>query len=79
MTKQFWINLPVKNITKSKAFFTKLGFKFNTQQGNTENSACLLIGEKEVVVMLFDEPTYKSFSLSRLKFKIIPRKYFIWA
>jgi len=62
MAKQFWINLPVKNIHKSKEFFTKLGFKFNTVHGNTENSACLLIGEKEVVVMLFDEPTFKGFT-----------------
>ncbi|MEI9910496.1 MAG: VOC family protein [Bacteroidota bacterium] len=57
--KQFWINLPVKNIEKSKAFFTKLGFTFNTQQGNGPNSACLMIGEKNIVCMLFDEPTFK--------------------
>jgi len=61
MVKQFWINLPVKNINESKAFFTKLGFEFNLQHGNTDNSACLLIGEKNAVVMLFDEPSFKSF------------------
>ncbi|MEO8770243.1 MAG: VOC family protein [Ferruginibacter sp.] len=59
MPKQFWLNLPVKNIEKSKAFFTSLGFKFNTQHGNGPNSVCLMIGEKDVVVMLFDEPTFK--------------------
>lgn len=59
MPKQFWLNLPVKNIEKSKEFFTKLGFKFNTQYGNTPNSACLMMGEKDVAVMLFDEPTFK--------------------
>lgn len=62
MTKEFWINLPVKNIKKSKAFFAELGFKFNTQHGNSENSASLLIGDKNVVVMLFDEPTFSSFT-----------------
>jgi uncharacterized protein len=61
MTKQFWINLPVKDVSKSKTFFTKLGFQLNPHYGNSENSASLLIGEKNVVVMLFDEPTFKSF------------------
>ena len=62
MTKEFWINLPVKDINKSKEFFNKLGFKFNTKHGNNEYSASLLIGDKNVVVMLFDEPTFKSFT-----------------
>ena len=62
MTKQFWINLPVKDVNKSREFFTKLGFKFNTERGNGPNSACLLIGDKNVVVMLFDEPTFKGFT-----------------
>ena len=57
--KQFWISLPVKNIAKSKDFFSKLGFTFNTKQGNGPNSACLMLGEKNVVCMLFDEPTFK--------------------
>ena len=59
--KQFWINLPVKNIEKSKTFFTHLGFTFTTGQGNGLNSACMLLGEKNVVCMLFDEPTFKHF------------------
>lgn len=66
MTKEIWINLPVKDVTKSKVFFTKLGFSFNTQYGNSDNSASLLIGQKNVVVMLFDEPTFKSFTNNEL-------------
>lgn len=58
--KQFWLNLPVKDISKSIEFFTHLGFTFNTQR-SSPNSACLVIGEKDVVVMLFDEPTFKGF------------------
>ncbi|MES2732163.1 MAG: VOC family protein [Bacteroidota bacterium] len=61
MTTDLWINLPVKNIAQSKAFFTQLGFTFNLQHGNSDNSACLLIGQKNVVVMLFDEPTFQGF------------------
>ena len=60
--KQFWINLPVKNIESSKKFFTHLGFKFKDVPGNGPNSACMLVGEKEVVVMLFDEATFKGFT-----------------
>ncbi len=60
--KQFWLNLPVKDIKRSREFFTKLGFKFNPNNGNTDHSICLLIGEKEVVVMMFDEPTFKGFT-----------------
>ena len=58
MVKQFWINLPVKNIENSKDFFTKLGFSFKTEYG-TPNSACLLLGESNVVCMLLEEQTFK--------------------
>ncbi len=60
MAKQFWLNLPVKDIQKSKEFFTQLGFRFNPQYGNSDNSACLLVGEKDVVVMLFEEDFFKN-------------------
>jgi predicted lactoylglutathione lyase len=62
MAKQFWINLPVKDVNKSKEFFSKLGFTFNTGQGNGPNSACMLLGDQNVVCMLFDEPTFKGFT-----------------
>lgn len=59
--KSFWINLPVKDINKSKEFFTKLGFRFNEGQGNGPNSACMLLGDSNVVCMLFDEPSFTQF------------------
>ncbi len=62
MAKDFWINLPVKNIEKSRAFFKELGFTFNEKHGNSPNSVALLIGEKNTVVMLFDEQTFKGFT-----------------
>ncbi|HRH41883.1 MAG TPA: hypothetical protein PKY82_09585 [Pyrinomonadaceae bacterium] len=61
MTKELWLNLPVKNVKRSKEFFTKLGFTFNTTHGDSDESACLLVGTKNVVVMLFAEPTFKGF------------------
>ena len=62
MTKEIWLNLPVKDVAKSKEFFTKLGLKFNTGPGDTADSACLLVGEKNVVVMLFAEHLFKNFT-----------------
>ena len=62
MTKQFWLNLPVKNVNKSREFFTSIGFKFNDGFGNGPNMACMLMGEKNVVVMLCDEPTFKGYT-----------------
>jgi hypothetical protein len=65
MAKEFWLNLPVKDIQRSKAFFTKLGFDFNPLY-NSDNSASLLLGEKDVVVMLFEEPQFKGFTSNEI-------------
>lgn len=63
MTKDFWLNLPVKNLSKSKEFFTKIGFTINTDSpGNTATSAPLVIGSKNVIVMLFEESVFKGFT-----------------
>jgi predicted lactoylglutathione lyase len=60
MTKQIWLNLPVKNIEKSKQFFSKIGFSFNEEYSN-ENSACMLVGDQNFVVMLFEESLFGNF------------------
>jgi len=60
-TKDIWINLPVKDVTKSKEFFTKLGFSFSTEYGNSSDCAGLLVGSKKTVIMLFLESTFKKF------------------
>lgn len=65
MTKQIWLNLPVKNIEKSKAFFTQLGFSFNVQH-ETKTSACLMIGDSNFVIMLFSESVFEGFVQNRI-------------
>ena len=60
MTKQIWLNLPVKNIEKSKQFFSSIGFSFNEEYSN-QHSACMLVGDKNFVVMLFEESMFASF------------------
>ena len=53
MAKQIFVNLPVKDLKKTTAFFSKLGFAFNPQFTNG-NAACVVIG-KNIFAMLLVE------------------------
>ena len=64
MTKQLWINLPVKDVARSREFFSHLGFTFNDAHG--VNPTCMLVGEMKFVVMLFEEGVFKSFTRQEL-------------
>jgi len=66
MTKQIWFNLPVKNVAKSRAFFTALGFKLNEHFGNNDNMTSFLIGEHNICLMLCDESTFKGFTKNEI-------------
>lgn len=44
MAKQIFVNLPVKDLARSKAFFIALGFGFDPRFTD-EKAACLVIGE----------------------------------
>ncbi|KAF2511897.1 VOC family protein [Flavobacterium foetidum] len=65
MTKQIWLNLPVKDVAKAKDFFWKIGFSFN-EQHDTPSSTCMVVGESNFVVMLFEEMLFSSFSQNEL-------------
>jgi uncharacterized protein len=65
MTKQLWINLPVKNVQRSKDFFKQLGFSFNTKR-DTPDSTCMLVGEHNLVIMLFSEAMFGSFTQHKI-------------
>ncbi|MNE03534.1 Glyoxalase-like domain protein [compost metagenome] len=65
MAKQIWLNLPVKEIVQSKIFFTKIGFSFN-EQHDTDHSAAMLVGEKNFVVMLFEESMFEGFVQNKI-------------
>ncbi len=47
MATQIYVNLPVKNLDKSVAFFTALGFKFNPQFTD-ENATCMIVSENNL-------------------------------
>lgn len=59
MATQVFINLPVKDLDKTKTFFAALGYTFNEQFTN-ENAACMVISES-IYAMLLVEPFFKSF------------------
>jgi uncharacterized protein len=60
-TKQIWLNLPVKDVNASIHFYKTLGFTQNSHFGNSNDSACFLIGESNFVLMLFIETQFKAF------------------
>ena len=61
MTKQYWINLPVKDLSKSRAFFETLGFSFHMQHASREQMP-LVIGDHNPPIMLFLESTFRNFT-----------------
>lgn len=65
MIKEIWLNLPVKEVAKSKIFFSKIGFSFN-EQHDTNHSTCMLVGEKNFVVMLFEEAMFEGFVQNKI-------------
>ena len=61
MIQECWLNLPVEDVQKSKAFFQELGFLFQEDQSQGPNSALMLVGNKPVVIMLFQNEIFKNF------------------
>ncbi len=59
-TSQLFVNLPVKNLEKSKLFFSKLGYSFN-DQFTDENAACMVLGGDNFI-MLLSEEFFQSFT-----------------
>ncbi|MDB5990002.1 MAG: extradiol dioxygenase [Herbaspirillum sp.] len=66
MAQDIWLNLPVKDLAKSVAFFTEIGFARNLGPGNSEQSASFTIGQKQVVLMLFAQDVFPGFTNNAL-------------
>jgi len=52
--RQIFVNLPVKDVKKSIAFFKKLGFAYNPQFTD-ENAACIIFGEHIYAMVLAEK------------------------
>lgn len=59
MNKQIILNLPVKDLDKSRAFFSALGFAFNPRFSG-ENAAFMDIVDGTIQAMLTTEPFFQS-------------------
>lgn len=58
--RKIFVNLPVRDLTKSMNFFGKLGFSFNPKF--TDNKAACMIVSDDAFVMLLAEPFFKTFT-----------------
>ena len=57
--RMIFINLPVKDLSRSRAFYGALGFSFN-EQFSDDKAACVVV-EENIFVMLLTEPFFETF------------------
>ncbi|HWL71291.1 MAG TPA: VOC family protein [Geminicoccus sp.] len=60
MATKIFVNLPVKDLDRSMAFFRSLGFDFNPQFTD-ETAACMVIAD-DIFAMLLTEPKFREFT-----------------
>ena len=60
MATKIFVNLPVKDLSRSIEFFIRLGYTFNPQFTD-ENATCMIISE-DIFVMLLTEQFFTTFT-----------------
>jgi predicted lactoylglutathione lyase len=60
MARKIFVNLAVRDLNRSKEFFSRLGFEFNPQFTD-DKAACMVLSE-EGYVMLLREQFFKTFT-----------------
>lgn len=60
MATQIFVNLPVKDLTRSMGFFSALGFGFDAQYTD-QTAACMIVSEN-IYVMLLTEEKFRDFT-----------------
>src|SRR4051812_4701596 len=60
MSTKIFVNLPVKDLAASMAFFTGTGFTFNPQFTD-DHAACMIISD-DIFAMLLVEPFFQTFT-----------------
>ncbi|TAE55214.1 MAG: extradiol dioxygenase [Bacteroidetes bacterium] len=66
MSKELWINLPARDVSRSAAFFAEIGFTLNPGFSHSAHASSLLIGEKNIVLMLFSAESFPQFSQNKV-------------
>ena len=64
MSREIFVNVPVRDLEKSKQFFSTLGFGFNPKFTD-ENAACMVLSG-DGYVMLLKEPFFRTFTKHEL-------------
>jgi predicted lactoylglutathione lyase len=59
--KSIYVNLPVKDLAVTKAFWTKLGFSFN-EQFSDDKAVCLVLNEGTMYSMLITHEFFSTFT-----------------
>jgi len=62
MSRDLWLNLPVREPERSKEFYTEIGFQLNEQYTSQDGSFSLFVGDNRVVLMLFPEKAFRGFA-----------------
>jgi predicted lactoylglutathione lyase len=60
MAQMIFVNLPVKDLERSMAFFSQLGYSFNPQFTD-KTAACMVISE-HIHAMLLTHPKFRQFT-----------------
>jgi predicted lactoylglutathione lyase len=63
MSTKIFVNLPVKDLDRSKAFFGKLGYTFNARF--TDPTACMVVSD-DIYAMLLTEAKFKEFTKKKI-------------
>jgi predicted lactoylglutathione lyase len=59
--KSIFVNLPIKDLNKTKAFWTTLGFSFN-EQFSDDKALCLVLQDGLIYSMLITEEMFGTFT-----------------
>ncbi|MDQ0064346.1 VOC family protein [Chryseobacterium lathyri] len=58
---QIYVNLPVKDVQKTKEFWTRMGFEIN-EQFSDDKAVCVVLKEDHIYVMFLTEEYFQTFS-----------------
>lgn len=64
MARQIYVNLPVKDLKRTMAFFGALGFGYDPQYTN-DDAACMIVDEN-IYIMLLEEPFFRTFTKKQI-------------
>lgn len=64
ISRKLFVNLPVRELKRSVAFFTKLGFRFDPQFTD-EHATCMIVSD-EACVMLLEQSRFRDFTTHQI-------------